>query len=157
MKRLAFLLRRVAGRIDREGTPKHMSYSFTFEDGEGIRFRDDGRGCPLWYLGEADYERAHAEADRPGARRLADGEGPADAGGMAVNAPAKNEPAPADCPGFRWIGQSFASCDGCGKPAWEHEGEMRLREGAGPFGGDGDWELRPWGPGEAEAIKRKWS
>lgn len=61
------------------------------------------------------------------------------------------------CPGFLWIGQSFATCDGCGKPAWEHAGEMRLREGAALFGGSGaDWELRPWKPGEAEAIKRKW-
>jgi hypothetical protein len=58
------------------------------------------------------------------------------------------------CMGFRWIGQSFACCDGCGRPAWEHAGEMRLRAGATPFGGD--WELRPWKPGEAEAIRRKW-
>lgn len=42
-----------------------MSYSFTFEDHEGIRFRTDGRGCPLWYLGDADYDRAHDEADKP--------------------------------------------------------------------------------------------
>jgi hypothetical protein len=34
------------------------------------------------------------------------------------------------CRGFRWIGQSFATCDGCGKPAWEHDGMLRLREGA---------------------------
>ncbi len=60
------------------------------------------------------------------------------------------------CRGFQWIGQSFAFCDGCGKPAWEHEGEMRLREGASLFSGSEDWELRPWRPGEAEAIKRKW-
>ncbi len=58
---------------------------------------------------------------------------------------------PEPCRGFRWIGQSFASCDECGKPAWEHEGEMRLRDGAGPFGGKDDWELRPWKHGEAEA------
>ena len=43
-----------------------------------------------------------------------------------------------------------------GRPAWEHEGEMRLRDGASFDGGDGDWELRPWKPGEADAIKRKW-
>lgn len=68
-------------------------------------------------------------------------------------APGDAEPA---CRGFRWIGQSFASCDGCGKPAWEHEGEMRLRDGAVPFGGDA-FELRLWKPGEAAAIRRKWS
>jgi hypothetical protein len=62
-----------------------------------------------------------------------------------------------DCPGFQWIGQSFATCDRCGKPAWEHESEMRLREGAKlAIGGAWDWELRPWKPGEAEAIKRRW-
>lgn len=62
------------------------------------------------------------------------------------------------CRGFRWIGQSFASCDGCGKPAWEHEGLLRLREGAvAIFGGsEDDYEVQPWKPGEAEAIERKW-
>lgn len=57
------LLRRIADRIDHAGAPKGMSYSFTFECGEGIRFRDDGKGCRLWYLGDDDYERAHTEAD----------------------------------------------------------------------------------------------
>jgi hypothetical protein len=37
-----------------------MSASFTFEERTGIVFRDDGRGCRLWYY--ADYERAHDEA-----------------------------------------------------------------------------------------------
>lgn len=59
------LLRRLADRIQREGAPKKMSeYSFTFERGEGLKFRKDGRGCPLWYFSD-DYERAHTEADRP--------------------------------------------------------------------------------------------
>jgi hypothetical protein len=59
------LLRRIADRLDPAGAPRGMSgFSFTFERGEGIRFREDGRGCPLWYLGDDDYERAHAEADR---------------------------------------------------------------------------------------------
>lgn len=62
----AGLLRRIADRIDRKGAPKSMgSYSFTFERGEGLRVRRDGRGCPLWYLGDDDYERAHTEADNP--------------------------------------------------------------------------------------------
>lgn len=68
VKRLAWWLRCLADRIDPDGAPRHMSYSFTFEDREGIRFRDDGKGCPLWYLGRDSYERAHAEADRPGMR-----------------------------------------------------------------------------------------
>ena len=67
-KRLARWLRTLADRVDHEGAPKIMSYSFTFEDREGIRFRDDGRGCPLAYLGSDDYEQAHAEADEPGVR-----------------------------------------------------------------------------------------
>lgn len=62
-RRLARRLRFLADRIDYSGAPKAMSWTFTFEDGEGIRFRDDGRGCRLWYLGDADYERAHTEAD----------------------------------------------------------------------------------------------
>ncbi len=68
VKRLAWYLRCLADRIDHEGAPQGLSYSFTIESGEGIRLRDDGRGCPLWYLGDEDYERAHAEADRPGVR-----------------------------------------------------------------------------------------
>ncbi len=63
MKFLAFWLRRIADRIDYEGAPKMMGMSFTFEQREGIRFRRDGRGCPLAYLGSADYARAHEEAD----------------------------------------------------------------------------------------------
>lgn len=59
----AGLLRRIADRIDPAGAPRATGRSFTFELHEGIRFRDDGRGCPLWYLGEADYLRAHDESD----------------------------------------------------------------------------------------------
>lgn len=46
------------------------------------------------------------------------------------------------CTGFKYIGQPWASCDGCGRPAWEHEGVECLAEGEGPFGGR--WEIRPW-------------
>jgi hypothetical protein len=60
------------------------------------------------------------------------------------------------CKGFRWIGQSFASCDRCGFPAWEHAGEERIREGASPFGLDNAMEFVPWKSGEAEAIRLKW-
>ena len=58
-KRLRFL----ADRIDYEGAPRLMSYTFTYETGEGIRFRQDKRGCRLAYLGNAEYEKAHTEAD----------------------------------------------------------------------------------------------
>lgn len=64
----AGLLRRCADRISPESAPRSLGHSFTFEDREGIRFRDDQRGCPLWYLGEDDYEQAHTEADTRHAR-----------------------------------------------------------------------------------------
>lgn len=70
---------------------------------------------------------------------------------------AKDRPKPPKTPcadGFHWIGQSFATCDMCGLPAWEHEGEARLVEDAGPFADQ--WEMRPWEPGQAERIRAKW-
>jgi hypothetical protein len=57
-------LRRLADRIDHRGAPKLMHWSFTFEPGKGLVFRTDGRGCRLAYLGDAEFERAHAEADK---------------------------------------------------------------------------------------------
>lgn len=69
MKRLARWLRNFADRIDPGGAPRALtSSSFTFEHQRGIVFRDDGRGCPLGYLGEDSYERAHTEADTAHAR-----------------------------------------------------------------------------------------
>lgn len=59
---LARWLRRLADRIDHAGAPKIMGWSFTYETSEGIRFRQDGRGCPLAYLSDEAYERAHTEA-----------------------------------------------------------------------------------------------
>lgn len=56
------LLRGVANRVDDAGAPKVTHLSFTFEPFEGIRFRDDRRGCPVAYLGESDFARAHDEA-----------------------------------------------------------------------------------------------
>lgn len=63
--RIAEWMRRTADRLDHEGAPKITGWSITFEEREGIRFREDGKGCPLAYLGDASYERAHDEADRP--------------------------------------------------------------------------------------------
>lgn len=49
-------LRYLADRIDDDGAPRYMGYSFTFERGIGIAFRQDGavnredqKGCPLMY------------------------------------------------------------------------------------------------------------
>lgn len=61
-QRVARWLRRTADRIDPARAPRHICYSFTFEEGEGIRFRTDGRGCPLVYLNQDDYYRAWTEA-----------------------------------------------------------------------------------------------
>lgn len=33
------------------------------------------------------------------------------------------------CVGFAWVGQSFASCDVCGQPFWEHEHNREFIEG----------------------------
>lgn len=64
LPRLAKWLRTMADRIDDRGAPKRFGgHSFTFETGEGVRFRDDGKGCPLAYMNARDYERAHDEAD----------------------------------------------------------------------------------------------
>jgi hypothetical protein len=72
-KKVGRRLRFWADRIDDEGAPRRLtSYTFTFEDGEGIRFREDGRGCRLWYLGNADYEKAHEESDSEQRRRERD-------------------------------------------------------------------------------------
>lgn len=61
---LARHLRRIADRIDHAGAPKAIGYSFTFEHRRGIVFHEGrDKGCPLWYLGDSAYERAHAEAD----------------------------------------------------------------------------------------------
>lgn len=56
-------LRRWADQLDYAGAPKAIGWSFTFEHRRGIVFREDGRGCRLWYLGDAEHERAHTEAD----------------------------------------------------------------------------------------------
>ena len=40
-----------------------MSWTFTFEQGRGIVFRTDGKGCRLAYLGNDEYDKAHTEAD----------------------------------------------------------------------------------------------
>lgn len=63
--RLADWMRKWADRLDYQGAPKRTHLSFTFENRQGIKVRQDAKGCPLWYYGKADYERAHVEADRP--------------------------------------------------------------------------------------------
>jgi hypothetical protein len=64
-KRLAQRMRFLADRIDPEGAPRAIGWSFTFERGKGIDFHNDRRGCRLWYYGQDDYERAHTESNDP--------------------------------------------------------------------------------------------
>jgi len=71
LARFARWLRMVADRIDRAGAPKATHLSFTFEHRRGLVVNEAGRGCRLWYLGDDDYERAHAEAEAPGVRLTA--------------------------------------------------------------------------------------
>lgn len=61
------------------------------------------------------------------------------------------------CPeGFHWIGQSFATCDQCGLPAWEHEGLAGYDSDAAlPFFPP-SFVLKPWAPGERERIRARW-
>jgi hypothetical protein len=59
--RIGWWLRRLADRIDHKHAPKGIHWSFTFEPYTGIEFNEDGRGCPLWYLDDESYERAHTE------------------------------------------------------------------------------------------------
>lgn len=56
-------LRELADRLDWRGAARVTGWSFTFEEGEGIRFRQDGRGCPVAYVGDEQYDRAHSESD----------------------------------------------------------------------------------------------
>ncbi|MFC8531874.1 hypothetical protein [Nocardia sp. NPDC057227] len=64
-------------------------------------------------------------------------------------APSVPTPAPGEaCAGFAWLGQSFAYCDRCARPFWEHTHEDRLR--------DGVWVQEPITPEDAAACRRKW-
>lgn len=109
---------------------------------------DEDRTLPMGRLAERWGEPVRRIGDAIDAVRVMNGERTY----ITVNVPAP-EP-PKACEGFRWIGQSWASCDGCGRPAWEHEGMAVLKEGSGPFGTGMDWEVRPWAPGHWDAVRR---
>lgn len=59
------------------------------------------------------------------------------------------------CRGFQWVGQSFASCDGCGLPYWEHTHDTRMRDGAGPFDEE-PFDYVPITDAQKVACKAKW-
>lgn len=58
------------------------------------------------------------------------------------------------CEVFAWIGQTFASCDNCGKPYWEHPYEYVLGIG-NPFTDDGT--RQPITAERAAVVKAKWA
>lgn len=68
MRLLAGWLRSFADRIDHAGAPKLTHWTWTFELRQGVRFREDGKGCRVAYLGNDEYEKAHTQADNPPAR-----------------------------------------------------------------------------------------
>ena len=105
-------------------------------------FESDGR-----YVQQMFGHQAAAEL-----RRMAAEPAPADTGHDDSETEGQ---APPVCQGFVWIGQPFTTCDRCGQPAWEHAGEEVPVEGAGPF--DNRRTVRPWKPGQTDAIRAKWA
>lgn len=64
------------------------------------------------------------------------------------------------CRGFHWIGQSFASCHRCGKPAWEHVGMAVPRRDVTPFSDNFDdeyWTVRPWSDERREGLRKAYA
>lgn len=55
-------MRRQADRLDSDGATKVTSYTFTYERGIGVVFREDGRGCPVSYQGEHQLDLAGEQA-----------------------------------------------------------------------------------------------
>ena len=113
---------------------------------------DEDADLPMGKLAERWGEPVQRIADAIDAVRVMNGERTY----ISLDVPAP-EP-PRGCDGFRWIGQPFTSCDGCGRPAWEHKGMQVLKEGSSPFGGSAmEWEVRPWAPGHMERVKAELS
>ncbi|GAA0918621.1 hypothetical protein [Nonomuraea longicatena] len=61
---------------------------------------------------------------------------------------------PERCEWFVWVGQPYSACDRCGGPAWEHRGQETHMKG-GPSGA-AEPARRPWAPGMADHIRKKW-
>jgi hypothetical protein len=60
-------MRRYADRLDRANAPMATGLTFTFEPGRGVvvhgafSYNHDRPGCPLYYIGEDAYMKAHTE------------------------------------------------------------------------------------------------
>lgn len=68
-------LRGLADLIDPGHAPEPTGASYTFEADKGFTVRLDGRGTPLWYLGDHARVWAYTHANRPVARPWTDGRG----------------------------------------------------------------------------------
>jgi hypothetical protein len=68
-------LRVLADLIDPSHASEPTGASFTYEAGEGFTVRTDGRGTPLWYLGDHARVWAYTHADRPVGRPWTDWRG----------------------------------------------------------------------------------
>jgi predicted amidophosphoribosyltransferase len=66
------------------------------------------------------------------------------------------QPTPSGCKGFRWIGQSWEHCDGCGKPFWEHTHDSRIRRDASPFDDD-PFDYVPISTELKQQMKARWA
>lgn len=64
--RIGAALRRYADRIDHQGAPRAIGWSFTFERGRGLVWHHDRTtGCPVWVYGMADYDKAYRDEEEP--------------------------------------------------------------------------------------------
>lgn len=73
-----------------------------------------------------------------------------------TNLPDPNPSPKEPCKGFRWIGQSFEHCDGCGKPYWEHAYDERFDRSKGPFDED-CWIYEPISEQSKAAVKARYT
>lgn len=61
--RLGRWIRRIADSVDPAGKPHLLpAHTFTLE-ADRLRFREDGRGAKLWYIGEGQFAKARDESD----------------------------------------------------------------------------------------------
>lgn len=77
--------------------------------------------------------------------------------GLSQPPPVACEPVKTACEGFKWIGQSFAHCDGCGLPYWEHTHDQQLDRDKSPFDGNNPWVLVPITPEQAASCRARWA
>jgi hypothetical protein len=132
----------------REGNEIHAEGVTSLPPGEytggiGVHF-----GEPIKFIGETQMIIPDAEVyafhvhDRPTWPQV------------RITVEAGNGVAGGPCEAFQWVGQSFASCDGCGRPYWEHSHIEQAGEGSGPFAPE--WVRVPITAEDAYQVRRKW-